>query len=39
MSDAQKEYAERTVAAGGIYYVARDFDSFKEWYDELILSL
>ena len=39
MSQAQKEYAERTVAAGGIYYVARDFDSFKEWYDELILSL
>jgi hypothetical protein len=36
MSEAQKEYAERTVAAGGIYYVARDFDSFKEWYDQLI---
>jgi hypothetical protein len=36
MSEAQKEYAERTEAAGGIYYVARDFDSFKEWYDKLI---
>lgn len=33
MSEAQKEYAARTAAAGGIYYVARDFDSFIEWYD------
>jgi hypothetical protein len=39
MSEAQKEYAQRTEAAGGIYYIARDFDSFKEWYDELIKTL
>jgi len=39
MSEEQKAYAERTIASGGIYYVARDFDSFKEWYDELIQSL
>ena len=39
MSDEQKAYAERTIASGGIYYVARDFDSFKEWYDDLIQSL
>ena len=39
MSEEQKAYAERTIASGGIYYVARDFDSFKEWYDELIDSL
>lgn len=33
MSEAQKDYAARTQAAGGIYYVAKDFDSFIEWYD------
>jgi hypothetical protein len=38
-SEDQKKYQVQTEAAGGIYYVARDFDSFKEWYDELILSL
>jgi hypothetical protein len=36
MSEHQKAYAERTIQSGGIYYIARDFDSFKEWYDELI---
>jgi hypothetical protein len=35
MSEAQKDYAQRTVAAGGIYYVARDFDSFIEWYSDI----
>lgn len=39
MSEYQKEYAERTIQSGGIYYVARDFDSFKEWYDDLIQTL
>ena len=33
MSAEQKAYAERTIASGGIYYVAKDFDSFIEWYD------
>ncbi len=35
-SDYQKEYAEQITRAGGIYYVARDFQSFYEWYETLI---
>ena len=33
MSEAQKRYQENIERAGGIYYVAKDFDSFVEWYD------
>jgi hypothetical protein len=33
MSAEQKAYAERTIASGGIYFIAKDFDSFIEWYD------
>lgn len=32
-SEAQKEYQEAIQRAGGIYFVAKDFDSFIEWYD------
>jgi hypothetical protein len=39
MSEAQKEYQQNTERAGGIYYIARDFDSFIEWYDKLISEL
>jgi hypothetical protein len=39
MSESQKEYQENTERAGGIYYIARDFDSFIEWYDKLISEL
>jgi len=39
MSEHQKSYQEQTERAGGIYYIARDFDSFIEWYNVLIQSI
>ena len=33
MSEAQKRYQENIERAGGIYYVAKTFDNFVEWYD------
>ena len=33
-SHAQKEYQKNIEAAGGIYYIARDFTSFVEWYNQ-----
>ena len=38
-SDAQKKYEETVKAAGGVYYIARDFDSFYDWYNKLIAQL
>ena len=35
-SDAQKRYQESIERAGGVYLIARDFDSFVEWYDEFV---
>jgi hypothetical protein len=35
-SDAQKEYQKHIESAGGIYYIARTFDEFIEYYDKLI---
>jgi hypothetical protein len=35
-SDAQKRYQENIEKAGGIYYIAKDFDSFVEWYENFI---
>jgi hypothetical protein len=35
-SDAQKQYQEKIESAKGIYYIARDFDTFIEWYDTLL---
>lgn len=32
-SDDQKRYQEMIEKAGGIYYIAKDFDSFYEWYN------
>ena len=32
-SDAQKLYQQSIESAGGIYYIAKDFDSFYEWYN------
>ena len=32
-SQAQKEYQKNIEAAGGIYYIARDFTSFVEWFN------
>ena len=34
-SKHQKAYQSEVEAAGGIYYIARDLDSFLEWYDGL----
>jgi hypothetical protein len=38
-SDAQKQYEQDVIKAGGLYFIARDFDSFIEWYDKIILEL
>jgi hypothetical protein len=35
-SEAQKKYQESIERAGGVYIIARDFDSFVEWFDEFI---
>lgn len=32
-SDAQRKYQADIERAGGLYYIARDFDSFVEWYN------
>jgi len=29
----QKAYQKEVEKAGGIYYIAKDFDSFYEWYN------
>lgn len=34
-SDSQKRYQDNIERAGGVYYVARDFDGFIEFYDLL----
>ena len=31
-SDAQRKYQQAIEKAGGVYYIARDFESFVEWY-------
>ena len=38
-SEAQKKYQLAIEAAGGIYIIAREFDSFIEWYDSFISEL
>ena len=37
-SDAQKRYQENIERAGGTYIIAKDFDSFVEWYNKFIES-
>jgi Holliday junction resolvase len=32
-SDDQKLREQEIVKAGGLYYIAKDFDSFKIWFD------
>lgn len=32
-SDAQREYQHEVEQAGGLYYIARDFTSFYDWYN------
>jgi hypothetical protein len=34
-SDAQKQYQQKIETAKGIYYIARDFDTFVEWYNTI----
>ncbi len=31
-SDVQKHYQQQVEAAGGLYYIARDFQTFYDWY-------
>lgn len=35
-SEAQKQYQSEIEKAGGIYYIARDFTTFIEWYTKLL---
>lgn len=35
-SEAQKEYEKEIKSSGGIYYIAKDFSSFYNWFNELI---
>ncbi len=37
--DNQKEYQQAIEAAGGVYYIARDFNSFYVFYCELINTM
>ena len=37
-SEAQKRYQEKIERAGGVYVIARDFDTFVEWFDEFVKS-
>jgi len=36
LSDSQKKIQDEVTQSGGLYYVARDFTSFKQWFDNLI---
>lgn len=36
-SEAQRNYQRDVEAAGGLYYVAKDFTTFVTWYNETIL--
>ncbi len=38
-SDAQKQYQLAVESAGGIYYIARDFDNFLLFYDNFIVHI
>jgi len=38
-SQAQKDYQASIEAAGGVYVIARDFDTWKEWYDNFIKNI
>jgi hypothetical protein len=38
-SEVQKQYQEMIEKAGGIYIIARDFDSFVSLYENYLLHL
>lgn len=35
-SDVQKQYEQHIQAAGGVYIIVRNFDSFVEWYNNFM---
>ena len=35
LSDSQKKIQNQVTQSGGLYYVAKNFTEFKEWFDEL----
>ncbi|HLN20618.1 MAG TPA: hypothetical protein VK213_05990 [Bacteroidales bacterium] len=35
LSEVQKQTAENVTRSGGIYFVAKDFESFKNWFDQI----
>lgn len=37
-SDDQKNFENAVTRAGGLYFIARNFDEFIEWYDEFIIN-
>lgn len=39
MSDAQHKTKKAIEACGGVYYIARDFESFAEWYSHFINTI
>lgn len=38
-SDAQKEYQKTVEAAGGVYFIAKDFDEFLNWYNNAFKTI
>lgn len=37
-SEAQKEYQKQVEQAGGLYFIAKDFTAFVEWYNETFVG-
>jgi hypothetical protein len=38
MSQAQYKYKDDIIRAGGVYFVATDFDMFMDWYNDFMLK-
>ena len=38
MSQAQQTYRDNIIRAGGVYFVATDFDMFMDWYNDFMLK-
>jgi hypothetical protein len=36
MSQMQKDYRDKVIAAGGFYFIAKDFESFYNWIKEVM---
>jgi hypothetical protein len=39
LSEVQKQYQKDIESAGGVYYVAKDFQSFYQWFNEMEVKL